>query len=141
MNRRTHFAALLVAAALTSLAALPAAATPPSYPLKVRGAESLKVWSEPTKTPGQVKLVVVFNFSSRKAGAGLRPGEGSWLDRGRRPGEPNRLEWYVATSDANGIATLLHTGANYYTFECYNTGKGTMQVTKGYAKTTKIDDN
>ncbi|HEY0782439.1 MAG TPA: hypothetical protein VGE98_08295 [Thermoanaerobaculia bacterium] len=139
MNRRTLFAALLVATSLTSLAPCPAAAIPPSYPLKVRGAESLKVWSEPTKTPGLVKLVVVFSFSSRKAGAGLRPGEGSWLDRGRRPGEPNRLEWYVATSDADRIATYLHTGANYYTFECYNTGKGTMQVTAGHTKSVRID--
>jgi len=29
--------------------------------------------------------------------------------------------------------------SNYYTFECYNTGKRYLQVTEGYVKSGRID--
>ena len=116
-----------------------ATAAVPSYPLRVRGGERLRVWSEVTKTPSLVKLIVEFEAGTRKADTGLRPGQGSWLDRGMRPGEPTRLEYFVNESDAQKIVDYLHSGANYYTFECYNTGQGHMQVTKAYTKSVRID--
>jgi hypothetical protein len=86
-----------------------------------------------------VKLVVVFTPGTARADAGLRPGQGSWLDRGMRPGEPNRLEYYMHESDATKIIDYLRSQGNYYIFECYNTGKGYMQVTRAYPKSVRID--
>jgi hypothetical protein len=71
--------------------------------------------------------------------AGLRPGNGSWLDRGMRSGEPTRLEYSVHESDAQRIVDYLRSPANYYTFECFNSGKGYLQVTKAYVKSVRID--
>jgi hypothetical protein len=34
---------------------------------------------------------------------------------------------------------FLRGASNYYTFECYNTGEGYVQVTKGYVKPVRID--
>jgi hypothetical protein len=114
-------------------------AAPPSYPLKVRGGGNLQLWTESTQTQSLVKLIVKFAFGTRQAGAGLRPGQGSWLDRGMRSGEPTRLEYYVHQSDAQKIIDYLRSPASYYTFECYNTGKGYLQVTKAYSKSVRID--
>ncbi len=33
----------------------------------------------------------------------------------------------------------LRSASNYYIFECYNTGKGYLQATKGYVKSGRID--
>ena len=115
------------------------AAAPPSYPLRVRGGGKLRCVAEATKTPSLVKLIVQFEFGTAPARAGLRPGQGSWLDRGMRQGEPTRLEYYIQENDAQRIIDYLKSPANYYSFECYNTNKGYMQVTKAYAKSVRID--
>ena len=114
------------------------AAAPPSYPLRVRGGR-LNLRAEATRTPSLVKLIVEFAPGTNRADAGLRPGQGSWLDRGMRPGEPNRLEYFVHESDATRIMDYLRSPGSYYVFECYNTGKGYMQVTKAYSKSVRID--
>ena len=118
---------------------LQAMAAPPSYPLRVRGGGRLRVSTEATNTPSLFKLIVEFEPGAGRADAGLRPGQGSWLDRGMRPGEPTRLEYYVHETTAQSIIDYLRSGGNYYTFECYNTGKGYMQVTKAYVKSVRID--
>ncbi len=130
---------LIATLAIILSLSLQSIATVPSYPLRVRGGGRLRVWSEATKTPSLVKLIVEFEAGPGRADAGLRPGQGSWLDRGLRAGEPTRLEYYVHESDAEKIVNYLRTGANYYTFECFNTGKGYMQVTRAYAKSVRID--
>jgi hypothetical protein len=114
-------------------------AAAPSYPLRVRGGGHLHLRMESTRTQSLVKLIVEFEFGTRRADAGLRPGQGSWLDRGMRSGEPTRLEYYVQESDAQKIVDYLRSPSAYYTFECYNTGKGYMQVTKAYSKSVRID--
>jgi hypothetical protein len=121
------------------LGAMSAPAAEKSYPLRVRGGGATRCTSEKTKTPSLWKLIVTFNFANHSGNAGLRPGEGSWLDRGGRPGEPGRLEYYVHESDAQKIVDYLRSPANYYTFECFNTGKGYLQVTKAYTKSVRID--
>ena len=118
---------------------LQAVAAPRSYPLRVRGGGRLRVHAENTRTQSLVKLIVEFESSGRKAGDGLRPGQGSWLDRGLGSGEPARLEYSIHESDAQKIIDYLRGQGNYYTFECYNTGKGYMQVTKAYVKSVRID--
>ena len=110
MNSPKKLIATLVIILSLSLQALAAV---PSYPLRVRGGERLRVWSEVTKTPSLVKLIVEFEAAPGRADAGLRPGQGSWLDRSLRSGEPTRLEYYVAESDAQKIVDYLHSGANY----------------------------
>lgn len=132
-------AAILAAALALILCLQVAAATPPpSYPLRVRGGK-LYLRTEGTKTPSLVKLIVGFSPGNARADAGLRPGQGAWLDRGMRQGEPSRLEYYVHTDDARKITDYLRRTDAYYTFECYNTGKGYMQATKAYPKSVRID--
>lgn len=116
-----------------------AAAAAPSYPLRVRGGGRIRLSTENTQTQSLVKLVVEFDPGTRQASSGLRPGQGSWLDRGMRSGEPTRLEYYLQVDDAQKIIDYLRSPANYYIFECYNTRKGYMQVTKAYPKSVQID--
>ncbi len=110
-----------------------------SYPLRVRSGGGLRYWAENTKTPQLVKVIVTFQPGTRSASYGLRPGQGAWLDRGMRSGEPTRLEYLVHESDAQKIFDYLRTTGNYYVFECFNTGKGYLQVTKAYPKSVRID--
>ena len=121
------------------LDAMSASAAEKSYPLRVRGGGALRCTWEQTKSSSLGKLIVTFNFANHSGNVGLRPGEGSWLDRGGRPGEPGRLEYYVAPSDAKNIIDYLRSPGSYYTFECFNTGKGYLQVTKAYTKSVRID--
>jgi hypothetical protein len=134
MKRARILAAACVIIAGLSLEAV--AARPQSYPLRVRGGKNLRISQHATKTPSLVRLVVDFEAGNR---AGLRPGHGSWLDRGMRSGEPTRLEYSVHESDAQRIVDYLRSPANYYTFECFNSGKGYLQVTKAYVKSVRID--
>jgi hypothetical protein len=129
----------LVPPAIILLLALQTIASPPSYPLHVRSGGGLRYWAESTQTPKLVKVIVTFQFGTRPAGSGLRPGQGSWLDRGMRSGEPTRLEYYVQERDAQQIFDYLRTPGNYYVFECFNTGKGSLQATKAYPKSVRID--
>jgi hypothetical protein len=130
----------LLAAALALTVCVQAAAAPPptSYPLRVRGGR-LYLRADATRVPSQVKLIVEFSPGTARAGAGLRPGQGAWLDRGMRAGEPNRLEYFMHADDARKIMTYLRRTDAYYTFECYNTQKGYLQVTKAYQKSVRID--
>lgn len=118
---------------------LQATAAETSYPLRVRSGGGLRYWAENTKTPQLVKVIVTFQPGTRSASYGLRPGQGAWLDRGMRSGEPTRLEYLVHESDAQKIFDYLRTTGNYYVFECFNTGKGYLQVTKAYPKSVRID--
>jgi len=114
------------------------ASPPPSYPLYVRGGK-LYLRMDGTNVPSRVKLIVEFSPGTSRAGAGLRPGQGAWLDRGMRQGEPNRLEYYAHVDDARKMVDYLRRTDSYYTFECYNSGKGFLQVTKAYSKSVRID--
>jgi hypothetical protein len=131
--------AVLAATIVTILGLALQATAAPSYPLRVRGGGKLRLSTENTQTPSLVKLIVEFEFGTRRADDGLRPGQGSWLDRGMRTGEPTRLEYYVHETDAQKIIDYLRSPGNYYTFECHSTGKGYMQVTKAYPKRVRID--
>lgn len=128
-------ATLAIILVLTTLQATAAE----SYPLRVRSGGGLRYWSENTKTPQLVKVIVTFQTGTRSATAGLRPGQGAWLDRGMRSGEPTRLEYLVHESDAKKIFDYLRAANNYYVFECFNTEKGYLQVTKAYPKSVRID--
>ncbi len=125
--------------AIILVLALQATAAETSYPLRVRSGGGLRYWAENTKTPQLVKVIVTFQPGTRSASYGLRPGQGAWLDRGMRSGEPTRLEYLVHEIDAQKIFDYLRTTGNYYVFECFNTGKGYLQVTKAYPKLVRID--
>ena len=132
---RSFALAIIFGLCLQVIAAVP----PPSFPLRVRGGGPLRVEAQRTQTPSLFKLVVEFVPGAGRADAGLRPGQGSWLDRAMRVGEPARLAYYVQEADAQSIIDYLRRPGSYYTFECYNTGKGYMQVTKAYTKSGRID--
>ena len=117
-------------------------AGPQTYPLMVRGGQQLKVTAEPVRKPSMVKLVVSFDFAATAAGRDgnkLRAGQGSWLDRGQRRGEPERIEYLMSERDAAWVINYLRSPANTYTFECYNTNDGYMRATRGYVKSVIID--
>ena len=122
-----------------NLSSLKTVNTPLSYSLIVRGGRGLRLSTENTKTPSLVKLIIEFAFSTGKAGDGLRPAQGAWQDRGGRGGEPARLEYFAREDDAKKIIDYLQSAGAYYTFECYNTGKGYLQATKAYPKKVRID--
>lgn len=125
--------------AIVLVLSLQAMAAADSYPLRVRSGRGLRYWAENTKTPSLVKVIVTFQPGTGPANSGLRPGQGSWLDRGMRSGEPARLEYLVHESDAQKIFDHLRTSGNYYVFECFDTDKGFLQVTKAYPKLVRID--
>ncbi len=103
---------------------------PATRALRVRGGGSLSVQTErgPFRRGVQwMKLIIDFEGATRKAGDGLSPGQGAWLDRGMQQGEPTRLQYSVAESTAQKIADELRTPGKYYTFQCYDTKKGYLQ--------------
>ena len=139
MTNRKPWSVVVAAALVIVLGfASNAVAAEKSYPLVVRGGK-LRVSTQEMKTRSLVKLVVEFEPGTRAAGDGLRPGQGAWRDRGMRAGEPHRLEYNIHENDAKKIFDYLQSPANYYTFECYNTNKGYLQVTKAYTKSVRID--
>ena len=98
----------------------------PSYPLRVRGSANnadLPMWFE------NGKLIVQFRAGQSPAEAGLKPGEGSWLDRGLRPGEPTRLVQQMSEDRASQIIASLRNPNAYWTFDCFNTNQGYLYVT------------
>jgi hypothetical protein len=78
-----------------------------------------------------VHLIVDFKFGDRPVGAGLSPGQGSWMDRGMRPGEPTRLIYFrINRAKAEKIAASLRNPRVQWAFWCNNTGEGHMKVTR-----------
>ena len=103
-----------------------------SYPLVCRGAETFKT-DPPTPEPceGCVKAdeapkYVGFMFirGSKPSGKGLAPGECSWLDRGMRADEPDRLVQEI--EGVGGVEKYewikdLHSPDSYWTFNVHST--------------------
>jgi hypothetical protein len=97
-----------------------------SYPLRVRGSANdadLPMWFE------NGKLIVQFQAGQSPADAGLKPGQGSWLDRGLRPGEPTRLVQQMSEDRANQVIATLRNPDAHWTFDCFNTNQGYLYVT------------
>jgi len=111
-------------------------AAPPSYPLRVRGGGALRTNIVRAQRADMVWLIVDFGAAPRRA---LRPGEGSWLDRVLRAGEPTRLDYETTLSEARELKSFLRGPSNIVTFECYNSGKGYLRVTKVRSKSVPID--
>lgn len=116
---------------------------PPSYALRCRGTKDLKV----TIVLAVVFATYEFKKGTRKADAGLAPGECSWLDRGMRDGESDTLMQSNSPTPSVFTAPALNwhwTEAlkdpeNYWTFSVYlDAGTGLLIVTdsKPYTKMT-----
>jgi hypothetical protein len=114
---------------------------PPSYALRCRGTNDLKV----TVVLAAGFATYTFKKGTRKADAGLAPGECSWLDRGMREGEPDTL---IQGNTPNPTlfspppldwswTEVLKDPENYWTFYVY-TAEGSLVVTdsKPYTKLT-----
>ena len=104
-----------------------AARTPESYPLVCRG--SLKTDPGPVFWPGCPPTDICkdkyagFTFirGSKPARDGLAPGECSWVDRGMRADEPNRLVQKLGVGGENyDWLTELHSPDSYWTFNVYS---------------------
>ena len=130
--RTRHAAALLLVLALSSIVA----AAPPSYPLRVRGGGGLRTNIVKSRNPSLVWLTVDFVPAPRRA---LRPGEGSWLDRTLRGGEPARLDFETTLHEARELRSFLRGPANIVTFECFNSNKGYLLATKVRSRSVPID--
>lgn len=104
---------------------------PASRPLRVRGGGGLSVRTEQgsfRRGVQWVKLIIDFEGATHRAGDGLSPGQGAWLDRGMGQSEPTRLQYSVAESNAQKIVDDLRISGKYYTFDCYDTKKGYLQA-------------
>ena len=125
----------MVAAIFQGLSGSEAARTQQSYPLVCRGSANLAIGT----APGEGNIGFVFTRGSKPASQGLAPGGCSWVDRGVRAEEPDRLSQHVA----NGTQSLsggnlapenrwyqeLHSPDNYWTFQVYSNGQGQLIVT------------
>src|SRR5262245_59625115 len=116
---------LLVTSVLVSLLSAHAAAQE-GYKLVVRGGEGVVLNLSRGDQNGMLNLTVDFTFGKEPGGPGLRPGYGSWADRGMRPGEPTRLSYRVKRARAEGIAASLRNPRVTWAFWCNNSGKGYM---------------
>jgi hypothetical protein len=107
-------------------------AQPPSYEFRLRGGGfgSGQILTIRGSNPALMRLVVKFRPGNMPAGQGLKPGEGSWLDRGMRPNEPFRIEGDVPEMLAAQVAISLGQDPKaYWRFWIYNTNKGYFQIT------------
>ena len=102
-----------------------------SYPLVCRGAETFKI-DPPTPpcegcvTADEAPKYVSFTFirGSKRSGEGLAPGECSWLDRGMRADEPDRVVQEiegVGGGEKYDWIKDLHSPASYWIFNVYST--------------------
>jgi hypothetical protein len=112
--RPLSWAALLTAITL----ALPALGQTTTYPLRLRGSANLAT------SYNNGSLVIEFERGSAPAGDGLKPGEGSWLDRGFRPTEPDAIVEMLTEDQAKGIVEYLTNPNHYATFYCANSNQG-----------------
>ena len=111
-----------------------AARTQESYPLVCRGSANLGIGV----ASNEGNIGFIFTRGTKPAHQGLAPGECSWVDRGVRAEEPNRLSQHVS----NGLQSLagnlapenrwyeeLHSPDRSWTFMVYNDRQGRMIVT------------
>src|SRR6266849_5261890 len=107
------------------------AAPPESYPLVCRGAATFETNPGPVLWPGcpvidqSICKYAGFTFrpGSKPARDGLAPGECSWLDRGMRAGEPNRVVQRiepVAGVEKYAWIKDLHSPDSYWIFNVYS---------------------
>ncbi|HVS81028.1 MAG TPA: hypothetical protein VHE60_04780 [Pyrinomonadaceae bacterium] len=125
----------MVAAIFQILSGSAAARTPEDYPLVCRGGGSLVIGM----APGEGNIGFVFTRGTKPAGEGLAPGECSWVDRGMRPEEPDRLSQHVEDTESLKVGgTLapenrwyeeLHSSGKYWTFMVSNNGRGQLIAT------------
>src|SRR5260370_11447634 len=124
----------MLAAIFSSLSGSEATPIQQSYPLVCRGSSNLAI----AIAPNEGNIALMFTRGTKPANQGLAPGECSWVDRGVRAEEPNRVSQHVES----GIESLrgnlapenrwyqeLHSPDKYWTFLVYNNGQGLMIVT------------
>jgi hypothetical protein len=87
----------------------------PDYPLRCNGAAGM------ASTEGR-NLLIVFRKGDRPASQGLSSGHCSWLDRGLRPNEPDRIvDPRPSAGEAQRTAQYINAGYTW-TFWVYNAG-------------------
>jgi hypothetical protein len=122
-------------------------ADPPGYKLVVRGGGDVPQIKRASS--GMVDLIVDFQFGDKPVvGNVLSPGQGSWMDRGMRPGEPTRLIYRTSAENALYIRAGLGSREKSWAFWCNNTNQGYMNVTQDVQaggrraeRQTRTDDN
>jgi hypothetical protein len=125
---KQHVVTILIACASLCLMSEASFAEPAGYQLVVRGGENIHPQIKRVSSD-RVDLIVDFKFGTKPVGDGLSPGQGSWMDRGMRPGEPTRLIYRTTRANAEKIAGGLRSERVKWAFWCNNTGKGYMNVT------------
>src|SRR5258708_21881479 len=141
--RRIFLSALIgvgmAAAIFSTLSGSEAALTQQSYPLVCRGSANLEIGV----APGDGNIGFVFTRGTKPAGEGLGQGECSWVDRGMKDDEPDRLSQHVISKAGPNLPyegprllpihtkpwSELHSPDKYWTFMVYNDRQGQMIVT------------
>jgi len=133
---KTRFLSVLIGVGMASLifqlfSETRAARLADDYPLICRGSETFKIdppmpcegCVSPDEGPALRYVSFTFIRGSKPSGKGLAPGECSWLDRGMRPDEPDRL---VQEIEGVGIAEKyewrkdLRSPDTYWTFTVHS---------------------
>src|SRR6266851_8029928 len=135
--KRTFLSALIavgmVAAIVQVWSGSEAARMQQSYALVCRGSANLEIGI----APNEGNIGFVFTRGTKPASQGLAPGECSWVDRGVRPEEPDRLSQHVEPNSPSLRGNLapenrwyeeLHSPDKYWTFQVYNNEQGQMIV-------------
>jgi hypothetical protein len=122
MQIKDYLARILMWSAFVTVTTTLPAMGQTNYPLRLRGSSGITT----AYTDGN--LVIEFQPGTSPAGNDLQPGQGSWLDRGLRPTEPNVLKQTVSLDQAKAIADYLRTETHFATFYCYNTNQGYFQA-------------
>jgi len=105
----------------------------PTYQMRCRGTpgRGMSTVVEKSNLAGFYKFTLTFQRGTKPADAGLRPGECSWIDRGFRPGEPDRIVEVMPEKES--YLNYLNSTGNYWTFYVFNTGQGFFRATKSHA--------
>jgi hypothetical protein len=125
---KQHVVTILIACASLCLMSEASFAEPAGYQLVVRGGENIHPQIKRVSSD-RVDLIVDFKFGTKPVGDGLSRGQGSWMDRGMRPGEPTRLIYRTSTANALYIRAGLGSPEKSWAFWCSSTNKGYMNVT------------
>lgn len=83
------------------------------------------------KYPHHRLVMITFqpaNHAAAKDGSNLKPGEGSWLDRGMKAAEPGKIRFLVPEDDPNLLTHTLKVSDGPFLFRVKNSGKGYLET-------------
>jgi len=108
---------------------------PPGYLLMFRP-QSVNTYNDipedlARKYPHHLLIMITFQpvtHAAAKDGSNVKPGEGSWLDRGMKPSEPGKLRFLVPEDDPKLLVHTLRASEGPFVFRVTNSEKGYLET-------------